>query len=223
MDFILLKDAKSKSSFVFFPKGYLVTPLPHRMRLVLSPESEAIFLSHFQLAVVSPVNVLMSGRFTVWPMSTEEPAYRIILTEYLQSGHLHLCPCLCVTSREAQEPVSAKPQGKEPTSSYVVGCSGVACTVLSHQGPVLHSDLSCLQSHGNFRMVLDPGPALTHHSSLPASPCMERPWVSRDSFPPTFIICEAWAVGSMEESPRTLPAHGNHGTVVTREPPGAWA
>ena len=166
--------------------------------MVLSPESEAIFLSHFQLAVVSPVNVLMSGRFTVWPMSTEEPAYRIILTEYLQSGHLHLCPCLCVTSREAQEPVSAKPQGKEPTSSYVVGCSGVACTVLSHQGPVLHSDLSCLQSHGNFRMVLDPGPALTHHSSLPASPCMERPWVSRDSFPPTFIICEAWAVGSME-------------------------
>ena len=166
--------------------------------------------------MVSPVNVLMSERFTVWPMSTEEPAHRISLTGYLQSGHLHLPPYLCVTSREAQGPVSAKPQGKGITLSYVVGCSGTACTVLSHQGSVLHSDLSCLQSHGNFRMVLDPGPALTHHSSLPASPCTERPLVSRDSFSPTFIICEAWAVGSMEESPRALPAHGYHSVVGTR-------
>ena len=134
MDFILLRDAKSKSSFVFFPKGYLVTPLPHRMRLVLSPESEAIFLSHFQLAVVSPVNVLMSGRFTVWPMSTEEPAYRIILTEYLQSGHLHLPPCLCVTSREAQGPECILNNLQTCPAFYTV--DGTTATWWSHILPV---------------------------------------------------------------------------------------
>lgn len=186
------------------------------MRLVPSPKSEAIFLSHFQLAVVSPVNVLMSGRFTVWPMSTEEPAHRISLTGYLQSGQLHLPACLCVTSREAQGPVSAKPQGKGTTLSYVVGCSAMACTVLSHQGSVLHSDLSCLQSHGNFRMVLDPGPALTHHSSLPASPCREALGCQGTVFPlhSSFVRPGLW------DPWRSLPELCQHMDIMAWLVPG---
>ena len=166
--------------------------------------------------MVSPVNVLMSERFTVWPMSTEEPAHRISLTGYLQSGHLHLPPYLCVTSREAQGPVSAKPQGKGITLPYVVGCSGTACTVLSHQGSVLHSDLSCLQSHGNFRMVLDPG-LLSRTTPVSLLLLAQRgPWCQGTVFPlhSSFVRPGLW------DPWRSLPELCQHMDIIAWLVPG---